>query len=93
MLELAVRLALELEDESGWLALCAASDGSDGPTDAAGALVDPRTLERSRAHGLDACERLAHSDSFGFLSASGDLLRTGSTDTNVADLVLIRVRR
>jgi glycerate-2-kinase len=91
--ELALRLALELEGEPGWLALCAGSDGADGPTDAAGALVDPGSLARARTQGLDERDCLARSDSHALLSASGDLLRTGPTDTNVADLVLIRVRR
>lgn len=91
--ELALRLALELEGERGWTALCAGTDGADGSTDAAGAVVDSRTLERARARGLAARECLARSDSFALLEASGDLLRTGPTDTNVSDVVLIRVHR
>lgn len=91
--ELAVRLALELEGESGWTALCAGSDGADGSTDVAGAVVDATSLVRMRAAGCDARAALARSDSYALLAASSDQLRTGPTDTNVADLVLIRVRR
>jgi hydroxypyruvate reductase len=91
--ELAARLALELEGEPGWLALCAGSDGTDGSSPAAGALVDPGSLGRARSAGLDVRECLARSDSFALLSASGDVLHTGPTETNVADLVLVRVRR
>jgi hydroxypyruvate reductase len=91
--ELAARLALELEGELGWTALCAATDGADGSTEVAGAIVDPGSLTRARASGIDPRACLAQSDSFRLLSASGDLLHTGPTHTNVADLVLIRVRR
>lgn len=91
--ELAVRLALELESERGWAALCAGSDGFDGSTDVAGAVVDPMSLARMRAAGRDPRAGLEQSDSYDLLAASGDHLRTGPTDTNVADLVLIRVRR
>ena len=66
-----------------------ASDGSDGPTDAAGAIVDHRTCERARARGLDPRKALSSHDAYPLLAATGDLLRTGPTETNVADLALI----
>jgi glycerate-2-kinase len=68
--------------------LAAGTDGVDGPTDAAGACIDGGTLARAGAAGLDAGSALARTDSHRLLSATGDLLRTGATGTNVADLVV-----
>ena len=71
--------------------LACGSDGNDGPGPWAGALVDGDTLARGRAHGLDPDRCLAHADSGAFLLASGDLVKTGPTGTNVSDLVLALV--
>ena len=62
------------------------TDGIDGPTDAAGAVVDPTTAERASAHGLDPRRFLDNNDSYHFFSALDDLLRTGPTGTNVGDV-------
>ena len=62
------------------------TDGIDGPTDAAGAIVDATTLERAAALGLDAHRFLNDNDSYHFFSALDDLLRTGPTGTNVGDV-------
>lgn len=70
-----------------WL-LAAGTDGSDGPGDDAGALVDGGTLARGANEGLDAGSALAAADAGAFLEASGDLIQTGPTGTNVMDLVL-----
>jgi hydroxypyruvate reductase len=67
----------------------AGTDGRDGPTDAAGGIVDGGTADRIRAAGLDPEALLLDNDSYRALSAAGDLLVTGPTGTNVADLVLI----
>jgi hydroxypyruvate reductase len=87
--ELALRVAL-LAEERGlpgdWLFLSGGTDGRDGPTDAAGAIVDGQSLSRMRAAGADPRALLANSDSHAALAASGDLLITGATGTNVADL-------
>lgn len=89
--ELALRLSLALAGESGWTALCAGTDGSDGPTDAAGAFADSGLLLRARVHDLDLAARLARSDAYPLLDGTGDLFRTGPTETNVADLLLVRM--
>jgi glycerate-2-kinase len=90
--ELAVRLALALQGERDFSALCAGSDGSDGATSAAGAFGDATSLARAAALGLDARAHLARSDSHPLLAALGDLYVTGPTETNVADLALVLVR-
>jgi hydroxypyruvate reductase len=92
--ELALRVAL-LAEAAGWAGpwvfLSGGTDGRDGPTDAAGGLVDDGTLARIRAAGRDPAADLARNDSYPALKAAGDLLVTGPTGTNVADLqVLIR---
>jgi glycerate 2-kinase len=65
------------------------TDGSDGPTDAAGALVDGTTFDRAVAWGLDAGRHLADNDAYPFFDRLGDLVRTGPTNTNVNDLYLL----
>lgn len=67
-------------------ALSAGTDGIDGPTDAAGAFVDGRTLRRARGAGLDAARVLIENDSYSFFAALGDLHRCGPTGTNVMDV-------
>ena len=87
--EAALAFALAIEGESRIAALFAGTDGSDGPTDAAGAVVDGSTVARARAAGLDPRTHLDRNDSHALLEATGDLLVTGPTRTNVTDLVLI----
>ena len=65
-----------------------ATDGTDGPTEAAGAIVDGETIERGLSLGFDAEASLRGNDSHPFLAATNDLLWTGPTGTNVADVVL-----
>lgn len=65
-----------------------ATDGVDGPTDAAGAIADGRTLARARALGLDVTERLLDNDAYNFFDPLDDLVETGPTGTNVADLAV-----
>ena len=65
------------------------TDGIDGPTDAAGALVDATTIVRARAARLDPATFLERNDSYRFFDALGDLIHTGPTGTNVGDLQAI----
>jgi glycerate-2-kinase len=90
--ELALRLALALADLPGWTALCAGTDGTDGPTDAAGAFANPTLPARAQALGRDPRAHLALNDVHPLLAATSDLFRTGPTETNVSDLLLVRVR-
>jgi glycerate-2-kinase len=89
--ELALALAVELAGCAGIVAASLGTDGTDGPTDAAGGMVDGETVSRGGALGLDAREHLARNDSHPFLRATGDLLVTGPTGTNVNDVVLLLI--
>lgn len=87
---LAFALAAEHQGLSGdWIFLSGGTDGRDGPTDAAGAMVDPQSLARMRAAGIDPEAKLQDNDSYNALRASNDLLITGATGTNVADLQVL----
>lgn len=85
---LALSAALTLRGHTGFWFLAAGTDGTDGPTEDAGALVDGETVARGKIHGLDADAALAKADAGTFLEASGDLIHTGPTGTNVMDLIL-----
>jgi len=87
--ELALAAALQLSGWPGVLMMALATDGTDGPTDAAGAVVTGETIARARALGLDPLAALEANDSYPFFDALGDLLRTGPTGTNVNDLLFI----
>jgi hydroxypyruvate reductase len=87
--ELALAAAQVLARSKHSVALLAAgTDGRDGPTDAAGGLVDAETWKRIKAKGIDPAGALASHDAYPALAASGDLLRTGATGTNVMDLLI-----
>jgi hydroxypyruvate reductase len=85
---LALAAAQELAGASGCYLLAAGTDGSDGPTQDAGALVDGETIARAALHGETPERSLAHADSGCLLEVSGDLIATGPTGTNVMDLVI-----
>ncbi|RFC62994.1 DUF4147 domain-containing protein [Fulvimarina endophytica] len=93
--ELALRFALldEADPATGeWVFLSGGTDGRDGPTDAAGAVVAPDTLKTIRDAGVDPEARLGDNDSHPALEAGGALVRTGATGTNVADVQVILLR-
>jgi glycerate 2-kinase len=92
--EMALAFALAAEQaglDTDWVFLSGGTDGRDGPTDAAGGRVDARSLARMRAQGIDPEPRLDNNDSYHALEASGDLLITGPTGTNVADLQILLI--
>ena len=83
--EYLLALAIELGGDPRVAALAADTDGIDGTEDNAGAVIDPTTLARAAAAGLDPEAALARNDSYGFFAALGDLVITGPTRTNVND--------
>ncbi|MDD5762668.1 MAG: DUF4147 domain-containing protein [bacterium] len=86
--EFALAAAAELAGERAMAVLAAGTDGIDGPTDAAGAFVDGTTVARASALGLDPGAHLENNDAYPFFRALGDLVVTGPTGTNVADLAI-----
>ncbi|WP_299989851.1 glycerate kinase [uncultured Ruegeria sp.] len=90
--ELALRVAQLAQERvipGNWVFLSAGTDGRDGPTPAAGAIVDAGTLDRIHRAGHDPTTLLANNDSHKALALSGDLLMTGATGTNVADIQIL----
>jgi hydroxypyruvate reductase len=87
--EFALAAALAMRPGDLVTVLAAGTDGTDGPTDAAGAIVDGGSLERGRRAGIDPVRALEDNDSHRFLRASGDLLVSGPTNTNLLDLYLL----
>jgi hydroxypyruvate reductase len=87
--ELALAAAINLADFPGVMVVSLATDGEDGPTDAAGAVVSGETWGRARALGLDPSDYLNRNDSYSFFAALDDLIKPGPTGTNVNDLVLM----
>lgn len=85
---LALAAACVLAGSEACYLLAAGTDGTDGPTEDAGALVDGQTLRRASVEGFDAERALAAADAGPLLEASGDLITTGPTGTNVMDLVI-----
>jgi glycerate 2-kinase len=90
---LAVAAARAIAGHADLLVLAAGTDGRDGASEDAGAIVDGGTVERAADAGLDAAAALASADTGRLLEATGDLLYTGPTGTNVGDIVLALRRR
>lgn len=86
-LETALRLASAAQFDM--VALCAGTDGIDGASPAAGALIDRTTMDRARSIGIDATDFLQRSDSYSFFVALGDAITTGPTGTNVRDVRIL----
>ena len=82
---------MEIDGLADAVILSGGTDGSDGPTDAAGGVVDGSTLARGRAGAERRNLFLDRNDSYHFLQATGDLLITGPTFTNVMDLQIVLV--
>ena len=88
-MELALSFAMEMEGIGGITLLSAGTDGTDGPTDAAGAIVNGETVANARAMGINPAEYLDNNDSYNFFKKAGGLFVTGPTGTNVMDIQII----
>lgn len=89
--ELALAASLKIKGLDGGVLASVNTDGVDGPTDAAGAIVDGYTIKRAEEKNLDPIEFLLNNDSYTFFSKLGDLIFTGPTGTNVTDIAVIVV--
>lgn len=87
--ELALGTVDELKGLENVMLLALATDGDDGPTDAAGAVVTGESAARAESLGLDAVDYLSRNDAYSFFEKLGDLLKTGPTGTNVNDLIFL----
>jgi hydroxypyruvate reductase len=88
-LELALSAVKNLSGIPDLALVTLATDGGDGPTDAAGAVVTGETFSRAANLGLDPDKSLAINDSYNFFDPLGDLIKTGPTQTNVNDLIFL----
>lgn len=86
--QLALAAAIQMAGDARITLLAAGTDGGDGSSEVAGACIDGGTLARGQYEGLAAAHALEHADAGTFLEASGDLIETGPTGTNVTDLVI-----
>ncbi len=87
--EFLLALALELKREPNLYAIACDTDGIDGVTEAAGAIIAPDSLERAAHLGLDAQAKLENNDAYSFFAALGDLIVVGPTGTNVNDFRVV----
>jgi glycerate 2-kinase len=87
--ELALAAVHDLAGLEDTMLIALATDGDDGPTDAAGAVVTGQTVQRAASLGLDAAGYLSRNDAYPFFDALGDLIKTGPTGTNVNDLIFL----
>lgn len=90
--EIALSAALGIEGLSNALVFSVGSDGTDGPTDAAGGIADGETAQLMRQKGVDAVQSLNDNDAYHALGAVGGLLKTGATGTNVNDVTVLLLR-
>ena len=91
-MELALAFALEIDGEKGITLLSAGTDGGDGPTDSAGAVVDGFTVSRGYTANIDPEKCLQNNDSYSYFKETKELLITGPTGTNVMDLQIALLR-
>lgn len=88
---LALNCAMLLQDHPGITILCAGTDGSDGPTKAAGAVVDSDTIPGALSEDIDPVKYLSEFDSYHFFKKTGGHIITGPTMTNVMDLIVVLI--
>jgi hydroxypyruvate reductase len=91
--EFALASAIALEGKKHVIVLSGGTDGTDGPTDAAGALADGETVARARKRNLDPLDYLRRNDSYTFFKTLNGLVTTGPTRTNVMDVCVMLLRR
>ncbi len=91
-MELGLAFAMEIAGKKGIWLLSAGSDGTDGPTDAAGAIVDGETTVKAKKMGIDPKVYLENNDSYNFFKKVGGLLITGPTGTNVMDIQIMIIK-
>ena len=89
--EFALAAVAEIDGLNNTVILSAGTDGNDGPTDAAGAIVDHQTARRARDLGIDPDAYLSDNDAYHFFESLSDLFITGPTNTNVMDLRIMLV--
>jgi glycerate 2-kinase len=89
--EFVLAAAMKMQNMQNTVVLSAGTDGTDGPTDAAGAITDSTVLDRAEGSGLVPLQYLKNNDSYHFFDALGDLYKTGPTNTNVMDVRIILV--
>jgi len=89
--EFALAAAMDIDGLDGVVMLSGGTDGTDGPTDAAGAVADGTTINRAQALGLSPEDFIQRNDSYHFFAALDDLLFTGPTGTNVMDIYMLLV--
>jgi hydroxypyruvate reductase len=89
--EFSLAMAIDIAGNESIVALSAGTDGTDGPTEAAGAVADTDTFKRAVSMGLDPRQFLVNNDSYHFFDQLGDLFITGPTNTNVMDMRIILV--
>jgi glycerate-2-kinase len=89
--EIALSAALELDGIANVQVITLATDGEDGPTNAAGAIIDGQTIQHAKEMGLIARDYLLNNDTYNFFMQTGELIFTGPTGTNVNDLVFMLI--
>ena len=89
--EFILATALDIDGSNGIVVFSAGTDGTDGPTDAAGAVADAKTVRRARKLGMDPRESLGRNDAYPFFEKLDDLVVTGPTHTNVMDLRIMLI--
>ena len=89
--ETALSFCFEIIGSEGIVGLFAGTDGIDGPTDAAGAICDGQSRLIARSMGISARDHLSNNDSYSFFETLGDLIKTGSTGTNVMDVGVVLI--
>jgi glycerate-2-kinase len=85
-MEVALSFAIDIAGIEGITLLSAGTDGTDGPTDAAGAIVDGQTVARAKALGLDPGAYLRNNDTYNYFKKIHELFITGPSGTNVMDI-------